>query len=56
MQESEEEECKSEMNEENQRKSRIVKGAEKRVEASTQVEQNRKWISWHLLVAFEVLG
>ena len=56
MQESEEEEYKSEMNEENQGKSTIIKEAEKRVEAGTQVEQNRKWISWHLLVAFEVLG
>ena len=33
-----------------------VKRVEKRVEANTQVELNRKWISWHMLVTFEVLG
>ena len=44
------------MNEKDQRKSRCVKEVEKRVEASAQVELNRKWISWHMLVALEVLG
>ena len=44
------------MNEENQGKSGCVEAVEKGVMASSQVELNGKWIPWHTLVAFEVLG
>ena len=56
MEESKGEECEGKVNEKDQRKSRCVKEVEKRVEASAQVELDRKWISWHMLVTFEVLG
>ena len=46
----------NEANEENQREIRSFEAIEKRVEASAQVESNRKWISRHSLVAPEVLG
>ena len=38
------------------RKSRCVKAVEKGVTASSQIESNREWFPWHMLVAFEVLG
>ena len=56
MEENERRRSKKQVNEENQRKSGCIKAVEKRVEANTQVESNRKWISWHTLVASEVLG
>ena len=56
MEKNEGRQVESKANEENKGKSRCVKEVEKGVEASTQVESNRKWISWHMLVAFEVLG
>ena len=56
MEENERRRSEVEANEENQRKSRCIKEVEKGVEASAQVELNRKWISWHTLVAPEVLG
>ena len=56
MEENEGRRVENKVNKENQRKSRSVKAVEKRVEANAQVELNRKWISGHPLVAFEVLG
>ena len=56
MEKNENEGSESKVNEENQKESRVVKEVEKRVEANAQVELNRKWISWHMLVAPEVLG
>ena len=56
MEENESRRIKSEANEENKRESRGIKEVEKRVEANAQVESNRKWIPWHMLMAFEVLG
>ena len=53
MEENERRRVENEVNEENQRKSGCI---EKRAEANTQVELNGKWISWHTLVALEVLG
>ena len=51
MEENERRRSADKVNEENQRKSGCIKEVEKRVEASAQVESNRKWISWHTLVA-----
>ena len=56
MEENEGRRVKSKVNEENQRKSGYIKAVNKGVEAGTQVESNGKWISWHTLVASEVLG
>ena len=56
MEENEGRRVESKVNEENQRKSTCFEAVEKRVEANAQVEQNRKWISGHMLVAPEVLG
>ena len=53
MEESKGEECENQVNERNQKESGCVKTVEKRVDTSTQVELNRKWISWHTLVAPE---